>query len=359
MRRLAITLSLLLVMGTSSFAAPPAPKVAPATDGIFEAFKTHPLVGLGEMHGLAQIYDFYVVLLRDPRFARDVGNVVVEAGAAQQQAVIDRYVNGEMVPYQELRKVWSDASGAVPTITYAGSINIYSTIREVNAKLPPGQRIKVWLGQPPIDWAAMKTRADWERNGQQMYFEQRDTYPTELIEREVLAKNKKALVLYEAGHLGIYPPATRRDSTLRMLIDAKHPGALFVVTPYVGYAQKECATRFERHIKGWPIPSLVTPIRGSTLEKDIWRKGCNPMAKPKDMPEELFEVSGRNYLGLTSDALIYLGPRKSLVTGPRDPDIILDLEYRAEMDRRMILRTGKPMGPPNTANNVPQPFFPD
>lgn len=54
-----------------------------------------------------------------------------------------------------------------------------------------------------------------------------------------------------------------------MLIDAKYPWTLFVVTPYVGYLQKECAARFERHIKGWPIQSLVTPIRGSTLENDI------------------------------------------------------------------------------------------
>ncbi|HWU56319.1 MAG TPA: hypothetical protein VN175_12505 [Rhizomicrobium sp.] len=350
MRRFAITMALLLAMGTSSLAAPPAPKVAPAADGIFDAFKTHPLVGLGEWHGLAQELDFYVELLRDPRFARDVGNIVLEVGDAAQQDVIDRYVNGEAVPYPILRKVWADTVGWFPTVTYSGSINIYSTIRDVNAKLPPEQRIKVWLGEPPIDWAATKTKADWDPLAKQ-----RDTYPAELIEREVLAKNKKALVIYGAGHFGIFPPGPN----IRMQIDAKHPGALFVVTPYGGYAQKDCAARFERHIKGWPIPSLVTPIRGSTLEKDIWRKGCNPQTKPKDMPQELFELSGRNYLGLTSDALLYLGPRKSLVTGPRDPDIILDLEYRAEMDRRMILRTGKPLGPPDTANNVPRPLFAD
>jgi hypothetical protein len=77
------------------------------------------------------------------------------------------------------------------------------------------------------------------------------------------------------------------------------------------------------------------------------------------LPDAAFDNSGPNNLGLNSDALLYLGPRKGLVSGPRDLDIILDLEYRAEMDRRMILRTGKPMGPPNTANNVPQPFFKD
>ena len=350
MHRLTLACALLLGLCTPTLAAPHAPKVTPAADGIFEAFNTHSLVGLGEWHGLAQMLDFYVVLLRDPRFAAEVGNIVVEVGDAAQQGVIDRYVNGENVPYVELRKVWADTVGWFPTVTYAGSINIYSTIRDVNMRLPPESRIKVWLGEPPIDWAAMKSKADWEP-----LVQLRDSHPADLIEREILAKNKKALVIYGAGHMGIYTP----DPTLRMLIDAKHPGALFVVTPYVGYAQKDCAARFERHIKGWPTPSLVTPIKGSSLEKDVWRKGCNAFARPKDLPEDKFEVSARNNLGLNSDALLYLGPRKRLVTGPRDPDIILDLDYRAEMDRRMILRTGKPMGSPNTANNVPQPFFND
>jgi hypothetical protein len=54
-----------------------------------------------------------------------------------------------------------------------------------------------------------------------------------------------------------------------------------------------------------------------------------------------------------------VGPRKSLVYGPRALDIILELDYRAEMNRRMILRTGEPLEPSNTARNVPQPLFPD
>jgi len=340
---------LFLLAAFPALAVPP-PKVVKAEDGIFDAFKTHPLVGLGEWHGLAQMLDLYVALLRDPRFAKDVGNIVLEVGDAAQQGVIDRYVNGETVPYTELRKVWSDTVGWFPTVTYAGSINIYSTIRDVNAKLPPEQRIKVWLGEPPIDWSKIKTKADWDP-----LVVQRDTYPAQLIETEILAKGKKALLIYGTGHFGRYPD----PPNLRALMDRAHPGALFTVTPYVGYAQKDCAARFERHIKGWPTPSLVTPIRGSTLEKDVWRKGCNAYAKPKEQADEIFNNSGPNNLGLNLDALLYLGPRKEMVFGPRDPDILLDTDYRAEMNRRMILGTGEPMGPPNTARNVPQPFFTD
>jgi hypothetical protein len=171
----------------------------------------------------------------------------------------------------------------------------------------------------------------------------------------LLAKKKKALVIYEVGHFGINPSRP----TLRMLIDSKSPDALFLVTPVLGYAQEDCVARFSPHMAGWAVPSLITPVRGSTLEGDLWRPGCNPQTRPPDMPEEMFDASGRNYLGLNSDALLYLGPRRSLVFGPRSLDIILDSDYRAEMDRRMTIMTGKPLGPPNTANNVPQSYFPD
>ena len=350
MGRSALFFALLLVFCTPTFAENQAPKVYSAADGIFTAFQTHSLVGLGELHGLAQELDLYVALLRDPRFASQVGNIVVEVGDSAQQAVIDRYVNGEDVPYTELRKVWSDTVGWYPTVTFAGSINIYSTIRDVNAKLPPEKRIKVWLGEPPIDWTKIKTKEDFTPlEGQ------RDTFPVELVGREILARNKKALMIYGTGHFGIYPDFPN----LRAKLDTAHPGALFVISPYTGYAQADCAERFEPHTKGWTAPSLITPIKGSTLEDDIWRKGCNAFTKPPQLKDEAFEASGKNNLGLTSDAILYLGPRKSLVYGPRALDIILDQDYRAEMNRRMILRTGQPLNAPNTARNVPQAFFDD
>ena len=152
------------------------PATVPAADGVFAAFATHPLVGIGEWHGLAQETDFYAALIRDPRFARDVGNIVLETGSASQQAVVDSYVNGDTVPYAELRRVWSDQVGWIPTVTYIGSINVYSALRAMNLTLPPEQRIKVWLGEPPIDWSQIRTKDDWEP-----LMKERDNHPAELI----------------------------------------------------------------------------------------------------------------------------------------------------------------------------------
>jgi hypothetical protein len=283
------------------------------------------------------------------RFAAQVGNVVLEVGDAAQQSVIDRYVAGEDVPYTELRKVWADTVGWFPTVDMMGSINLYAVIREVNRALPPESRIKVWLGEPPIDWSLIKTKEEWE-----VLAKQRDSHPVELVEREILAKGKKALMIYGVGHFGIYPDY----ENIRALMDKDHPGALFTVSPYVGYGQKDCAARFERHIRKWPVPSLVSPIRGTALEKVIFLKGCNAFAQA-DIPDAAFEMSGRNNLGLNSDALLYLGPRAGLLKGPNDPDIYLDSEYRAEMDRRMVLRTGQHLTGSGPSGNpsVPRPFF--
>jgi erythromycin esterase-like protein len=62
---------------------------------ILDAFKTHQIVALGEgAHGNEQGNAFRLALIRDPRFAATVNDIVVELGNARYQDVMDRYVNG-------------------------------------------------------------------------------------------------------------------------------------------------------------------------------------------------------------------------------------------------------------------------
>ena len=118
-----------------------APTVRPAIDGILAEFEKHPLVGIGDAHNLAQQEDFFVSLIRDPRFAKEVSNVVVEFGTATHQDIVDRYINGGTVSFAELRSVWSDAVGAEPTVTGLGYANFFAQVRTTNLSLPPEQRV--------------------------------------------------------------------------------------------------------------------------------------------------------------------------------------------------------------------------
>ena len=86
----------------------------------------------------------------------------MEFGNASHQQTIDRYVNGEDLPYIELRKVWGDTSyvGWFPTVTALGYLNFYTAVRAINATLPVEQRIHIWLGGKPVDWLKIETTED-------------------------------------------------------------------------------------------------------------------------------------------------------------------------------------------------------
>lgn len=92
---LSIVLATVKAANSSSL---PATNVSAAVDGILAAFRDHPLVGIEDNHGLAQEEDFYAALMRDPRFAREVTNVVVEFGGAGRQNTLDRYLAVKLFP---------------------------------------------------------------------------------------------------------------------------------------------------------------------------------------------------------------------------------------------------------------------
>jgi hypothetical protein len=331
------------------------PSVTPARDGIFEAFKTHPVVALGDSHGLTQEMDFYIDLIRDQRFAKEIGNVVVEFGDAAQQKTIDRYVNGEDVPYEQLRRVWSDTVGWGPAVSALSYPDFFAQVRAVNATLDPGKRIHVWLGDPPMDWSAVKTRADVTA------LSQRNRYPAELIQSQILSKNLKALVIYGTFHF-------YGKNSVKGLVEAVYPRAFFVVTPYSGFPNRNCSANLESNFKGWPTPALATPVRGTILEKELLSPGCKfregavvffppevTDAQKAKMTSDWEEQSS----GVTGDAFLYLGATASLTTSSLIPDFYLDTAFRNEMDRRARIMSGSPMhieAPVTTSPSYVQPY---
>jgi hypothetical protein len=134
----------------------------PAIDLLLSAFEHYPLVAVSEGagHGQLETRDFFAALIRDRRFAPTVRNLVIEFGNARYQAVIDRYVTGEPVTRDELRRVWEDTT----QISGVWSLPMYeqmlADVRSVNEGLPPAKRIRVIAGDPPIDWSAVTSPAD-------------------------------------------------------------------------------------------------------------------------------------------------------------------------------------------------------
>ncbi len=331
----------------------PKSSVTTAVDGVLAAFQNSPLVGLSDDHAFSQEEDFYVSLISDPRFAKEARNVVVEFGNASQQQTIDRYVDGEDVPYVELRKVWGDTSyvGWLPTVTALGYINFYAAVRAANLKLSAKEHIHVWLGGKPIDWSTIKTRDDLSK----VIGGGADLYPAYLIEEQILKKRTKALIIYGLFHFF-------DKGELAELIRQSYPGALFVITAYTGFVDRSCSEAFERTVEKWPTPAIAA-VSGSELDRQINNAGCHilDVSNFADMTEAQkakvrSEMEGQASL-IVGNSLLYLGAAYTLTKSPLSPDLYLDPEFRKENDRRASLFGGSLDLWPSVKDNPMSPRY--
>ena len=71
---------------------------------IADAFTTHQLVAVGDNHGNVQGHAFRLALIRDPRLAGVLNDIVVEFGNSRHQDLMDRFIRGEAVEDTELRR---------------------------------------------------------------------------------------------------------------------------------------------------------------------------------------------------------------------------------------------------------------
>ena len=120
----------------------------------------------------------------------------MEFGNSRYQDVIDRFIRGEEVPGEILRRVWQDTTIPHPIWDCPIYEQFFRAVRALNATLPRDRRLRALLGDPPIDWATVRTLEDLRKNRVG-----RSRHPADVILREVLAKGRRALVLYGAGHL--------------------------------------------------------------------------------------------------------------------------------------------------------------
>jgi hypothetical protein len=372
---------IVLLMGSRVMAqdqpapAPADPQVVQAVDGLLSAFETHDVVAIGEQHGIAELGNLYQSLLRDPRFAEVVDAVVLEYGNARYQDLVDRYMNGEDVPYEELRQVWNDAVGRVPGGTEVMYVQLYATLRAINQTLPEGERIRVLLGDPPIDWGRVNTRED-----ALPYQLSRESHFAEVVIQEVLDKGLKALVIIGAPHLDrseprdIPAPPTNPASDvqamiptqtgiMQQIVEAAYPGVTFVAVVHTGFVEDECNAEIEARMAGWQQPMLAY-VRGTWIEQISCTKfpapifimpgtagqGDQIMGAPNMQPLDgntpppaMPSAPSIPSMIAQADAYLYVGNRDDLTMSPFDPASYLDMDYFSEMSRRHEIMMGTPL----------------
>ena len=258
-----ILLPLILAAAAVDAAAQPQPRPAvriDPVDGIVEAFKTHHVVMLPGGHGSKQFHDLLLAVARDSRLQGTLTDIVVEFGSSRYQDLIDRFVRGDDVAEKALRHVWQNTTNAGVASDGPYVEEFYRAMRALNATLPRNKAYRVLGGDPPIDWDHVVTKADVRK-----WIVRRDTFPADLIHREVVERGRRALVVY--GHLHFprkemmvnYDMSDWQVQTMTSLLEKAG------IKPFVIWAEggKEI-TQLQPDIASWPALSL-THVRGTIL----------------------------------------------------------------------------------------------
>jgi len=322
------TVLIVATVATPAHSRPRAPQQAkptganpipePAVPAILAAFEKYEVVGMMAAHSLKDLDDFILTLIRTPAFSERVNDIVVECGNSMYQPILDRYIAGEDVPFAEVRKVWRNTTQ--PMCGKSGFYEqFFPLVRAINQKVPPAHRLRVLAGDPPIDWDQIKK----PEGGKPL---DRDASIVAVMEKEVLSKHRKALMLFGTFHL---MHGVGAESAMS-IYEKNYPNLTFVISDLQSFDTGPFAT--------WPVPSLA-------VAKGTW---LGALGLGRFIPPYLTVDKDCNLQGDYSseyqkpvsdlvDALLYLGPRDLMLKEPVPGDIVLDADYMTEYARRANL----------------------
>ncbi len=273
-------------------------------EGILELWQGADLICLGETHGSLLDSALRHELVRHPRFAEVVDVIVVEFANPRFQDRLDRWIlDGERLPFDQLRSIWLDAG-----LGEMWDLEIYrsflAAVADLNAALPESERIPVIGAAQPIDWPSVK-RAEDLRD-----FQDRIGHFEGVLRREVLDPDLKALAIFGVGHC-----ERRTPSLLSRLVawDPERVSAVFAFEGERGRAAGHRALGLDH-----PKPQLIK-VSGTELEK----------LPAGDMFFEGHGIAGVE-IGELVDAIVDYGIQEDTVLAP----YIQEPEIREQLDRR-------------------------
>lgn len=283
------TAALLILSSVIAIAQPKVPDATPvdAIPAILDLFKTYQVVGLGEgPHGNLEGAAFRLKLIRDPRLPGIVDDILIETGTARYQDVVDRYVRGENVPRQELRRAWEDTTNPGSSGDRGQTEELFTAVRTVNLKVPREKQIRLLMGDPPIAWEFVRNPTDWRH-----WNMQRDSHAFAVLKRESLSKNRHPLIIWGDGH---FQGRGFKPLSITNLVER---GGFKMITISPRY---DSLIRLEPSVASWKAPSFAM-VRGTSIGKKYYAQFYQIPPAPgwnTVLMEEQF------------DAVLYLGPNK-------------------------------------------------
>jgi len=137
----------------------------------------------------------------------------------------------------------------------------FRTVREVNRSLPNTRHLRVLLGDPPVDWAKVTRWADLDP-----WLAERDRYPAELVRREVIEKQRRALLIFGSAHIFRVPMDESVVHLIRNVINV-----FTIATPISMPTAKiyERCSRTSTRGQFQALPSSVEPLLAKRISISI------------------------------------------------------------------------------------------
>jgi hypothetical protein len=311
----------------------------PAISAILAAFDKYEVVAMPQGHGMQDLNDFIFSLVRNPAFSEKVNDIEVEFGNSLYQPMLDRYMAGENVPFTDVQKVWrktgQPANGASAFVE-----QFFPLVRALNQKLPPERRLRVLAGDSPVDWDQIKSMEDVIR------LVHRDESIASVMEKEVLSKHRKALMLFGTFHTMHGTPGSAVS-----LYEKDYPNLTFVISG-LGIFDTDLPSLHDSKFVNWPIPALAL-AKGTwlgALDLSHFIPPGNRMDQDCNVHHD-FPKALQKPMEQFVDAFLYLGPQDLSLREKIPADIALDVTYRTELQRGSAM-----LGFPNGASETPQEF---
>jgi len=325
---------------------------------VLAAFDEFAVVGMSAAHGNKDLDDFILHLIRNPALPSKVNDVAVECGNSLYQPTLDRYIAGDDVPLSEVRQVWRNTTQPMCGVS-AFYEELFPLVRRINQTLPPEKKLRVLAGDPPIDWSKVKSARDFGP-----FLMGRDVSIASVMEKEVLSKHRKALMLFGTAHL------FHEGSTAVGLYEKDYSGVTLVIADHMGFGNwtplAKYNNEFEVRMASWPVPSLVQEMKGTWLADLLdmtYSTGNVIFGKGNGGKHQAGPVEAKDTFLEMVDAYLYLGPRDLLLHEPRPAEIFLDKDYMTELQRRAAMMGGGPItdqaNPEKVSDRDSNPFLYD
>lgn len=315
-----------------------------ATLAIITAFETHSIVMIGEVHGNKQEYEFLRILIASPGFGERVDDLVLEYGNSLYQDIVDRYVAGDRVPIEEVQKAWRNTTAIGPPSPVYGWL--YDAVREVNRKRPQGHRMRIVLGDVYINWDQVSTREDLGP-----FVANRDPYYASVVKDQVISKHRRALLIMGFPH---FLRSTAGPGLIEKELRAAGATTFLIVSGTNAVGQYD---DLDKRFDSWTFPSIA-------LLKGTWigRLPALPVITGGTTPP----TADGAKLEDVADAMLYLGPRDSLIQLHTTRADLQGTAYGKEISRRLEIMFGaridvvseKTKSPQFPRNSGPPPPLP-